>query len=59
MIQFIIVALIITAFYSVCLWFTHKAVHWQYIGLVQIAVTGCYLISIFYVASELFRESLQ
>lgn len=40
--------LITTLIYGVCLWLTHARLRWRYVGLLQIALSGCYLILIFY-----------
>ncbi|HRD49598.1 MAG TPA: hypothetical protein PL166_08360 [Candidatus Contendobacter sp.] len=40
--------LITTLIYGVCLWLTHAWLRWRYVGLLQIALSGCYLIIIFY-----------
>ncbi|CDH45575.1 hypothetical protein [Candidatus Contendibacter odensensis] len=42
--------LISTPIYGMCLWLTHTRLHWRYVGLLQIALSGCYLIIVFYAA---------
>lgn len=53
--RLLLVILISTLIYGICLWLTHILLRWRYIGLVQIALSGCYLIIIFY-AAGLFQS---
>jgi len=57
MIYLFITAVLLTG--SICgagLWLTHKMLRWQYIGLVQIALVGIYLIVVFTLAGWLMAE---
>lgn len=44
----VLIMLISTLVYGICLWLTHARLRWRYVGLLQIALSGCYLIIIFY-----------
>ncbi len=48
--QFLFTLFITTLIYGVCLWLTHTRLRWRYIGLLQIALSGGYLMVIFYAA---------
>jgi hypothetical protein len=46
-----------TLIYATGLWLTHTRLRWRYVGLLQIALNGGYLIAIFYSAGLMQRLS--
>ncbi len=55
--QLLFAIAISTLVYTLGLWLTHTRLRWRYIGLLQIALSGLYLMVIFYVAGLMQRLS--
>lgn len=53
MVFFLAFCTISTLLYGLALWITHHQLRWRYIGLIQIALTAAYLISIFFMAHQM------